>query len=73
MITGITVQITSALVLWLKVAATAPLDLRNLKMACNGMGSAAWAHANAGTSPPATVAATAATHFVPHLLLCFIA
>ncbi|KAG1300659.1 hypothetical protein G6F62_015981 [Rhizopus arrhizus] len=40
---------------------------------CHGLGSAAWAHANAGTSPPATVAATAATHFVPHLLLCFIA
>jgi hypothetical protein len=33
MITGITVQITSALVLWLHWAATAPLDLRNLNIA----------------------------------------
>ena len=33
----------------------------------------AWAQANAGISPPATMAVTTATHFVPHLLLCFIA
>ena len=31
--TGITVQITSAVVLWLNLAATAPLDLRNLNIA----------------------------------------
>ncbi|MNO08054.1 hypothetical protein D3C81_2305180 [compost metagenome] len=31
--TGITVQTISALVLWLNCAATAPLDLRNLKIA----------------------------------------
>ena len=30
---GTTVQTISALVLWLQVAATAPLDLRNLNMA----------------------------------------
>jgi hypothetical protein len=40
---------------------------------CHGLGSAAWAHAIAGTHPPATTAAAIATHFVPHLLLCFIA
>ena len=41
---------------------------------CHGFGSAAWAQANAGISPPvASIAATAFTHFVPHLLLCFIA
>ena len=38
------------------------------------LASAAWAQANAGISPPvASTAATALTHFVPHLLLCFIA
>ena len=30
---GMTVQMISAVVLWLKVAATAPFDLRNLNMA----------------------------------------
>ena len=33
MITGITVQMISAVVLWLNCEATAPLDLRNLKIA----------------------------------------
>ena len=31
--TGMTVQITSAVVLWVNLAGTAPLDLRNLNMA----------------------------------------
>lgn len=33
MITGTMVQISSAVVLWLNCAATAPLDLRNLNIA----------------------------------------